>query len=60
MPFDFAMVAQLSPSSTMWNLLQLSIMPGWMGVGVVIPLVGLVGAEDVGVDGVVPILLTQT
>ena len=44
----------------MWNLLQLSIMPGWMGVGVVIPLVGLVGAEDVGVDGVVPILLTQT
>lgn len=41
MPFALAIESQPSPSTTMWNLLQSAIMPGWMGCGVVIPLVGV-------------------
>lgn len=40
------MVEQISVSTTKWNASQLSTMPGWIGVGVAIPFVG-VGAEVV-------------
>lgn len=37
MPAAEAMLAQLSPSATMWNLLQLGAIPTCVGVGVLIP-----------------------
>lgn len=37
MPCSEAMAAQLLPTSTNANLLQLLTMPGWMGSGVSIP-----------------------
>lgn len=38
MPLRAATVLQLSPVATKSNLLQLLTMPGWVGVGVVMPL----------------------
>ena len=36
-------VTQFSSVLTKWNVLQLVVMPDWMGVGVEIPLPGVVG-----------------
>lgn len=53
-----AIAKQLSPLSTKWNALQLSTIPGWVGLGVEIPLPGVVVVVMVDVvkvvgDGVV-------
>lgn len=36
------MVSQFWPKPTKWKVLQLVVMPDWMGVGVAMPLPGLV------------------
>lgn len=46
-------VAQFSPVLTKWNVLQLFVIPDWIGEGVEMPLPGLVGV------GVCPIMEMQ-
>ena len=42
MPDLATMSEQYSPETCRWNLSQLSTIPGWVGRGVVTPLLGLV------------------
>jgi hypothetical protein len=60
------MFEQVSPLTTRWNLLQLPVIPGCIGVGVLTPFPGVVvfevveivpGGLDVDLDGVVRIVV---
>lgn len=54
MPLSEAIVAQLSPDLTRWKASQFKAIPGCVGVGVVIPFVGVVVVVVVVTVGVKP------
>lgn len=43
MPYLAAIAAQVSPDVTKWKVLQLLVIPSWIGVGVAMPFPGAVG-----------------
>jgi len=54
------MSRHVSPETTLWNVLQFPTIPGWIGVGVEMPLRVVVAVAVVGLVAVCPMSPTQT
>lgn len=55
MPAAEAMLAQMSPSATIWKDLQLETIPAWVGMGVLIPLPAVIAVVAMVDDEVVDV-----